>query len=326
MLEELRRIAFRFQIDPQQTAGHTARLSSVITVLNNINTSFLNFIEIEFLKNDKFRAAYEKSPKVLEGLKKELELLVVDLKFSSFEAAVASNIVEPPSLFTTDIDDWKRNAFSDYKKNILFGNFEEPQYMTRIIEKYTPDERSRIYKPLFTASASDRPFKLFLIDPKGKKLNLRQPDKSFTDRYFPKKEKVKKEKTVYRFAKIYAKIGGKDASADLSKKDIKKVLLIEEMEHGTYPFNPDIIKYDEKLYVLHEKLDCEVNFENQAYVISFQPLNLCVWGTTREEAEAAFSFSFHALYQNFALESDHALSEEAIVLKNKLLTIVKAIK
>lgn len=326
MLEELRRIAFRFQIDPQQTAGHTARLSSVITVLNNFNTSFLNFIEIEFLKNDKFRAAYEKSPKVLDGLKKELELLVVDLKFSSFEAAVASNIVEPPSLFTTDIDDWKRNAFTEFKKNILFGNFEEPQYINQAISKYSPEERNRIYKPLFTASSSDRPFKLFLIDAKGKKLNLRQPDKSFTDLYFPKKEKVKKEKTVYRFAKIYAKIGGKDASADLSKKDIKKVLLIEEMEHGTYPYSPDIIKYDEKLYVLHDKLSCDVNFENQAYVITFPPLDICVWGTAREEAEAAFNFTFHALYQNFGLEQDEALSDEAIVLKNKLLTIVKAIK
>ncbi|GLU50747.1 hypothetical protein Dfri01_02080 [Dyadobacter frigoris] len=326
MLEELRRIAFRFQIDPQQTAGHTARLSSVITVLNNFNTSFLNFIEIEFLKNDKFRAAYEKSPKVLDGLKKELELLVVDLKFSSFEAAVASNIVEPPSLFTTDIDDWKRNAFSEYKKNILFGNFEEPQYMNQAISKYSPEERNRIYKPLFTASSSDRPFKLFLIDAKGKKLNLRQPDKSFTDLYFPKKEKVKKEKTVYRFAKIYAKIGGNDASADLSKKDIKKVLLIEEMEHGTYPYSPEIIKYDEKLYVLHDKLNCDVNFENQAYVIAFQPLDICVWGATREEAEAAFNFTFHALYQNFGIEADEVLSDEAIILKNKLLTIVKAIK
>jgi hypothetical protein len=326
MLEELRRIAFRFQIDPQQTAGHSARLSSVITVLNNLNTSFLNFIEIEFLKNDKFRAAYEKSPKVLDGLKKELELLVVDLKFSSFEAAVASSIVEPPSLFTTDIDEWKRNAFSEYKKNILFGNFEEPKYMNEAIEKYTPEERTRIYKPLFTASASDRPFKLFLIDTRGKKLNLRQPDKCFTDLYFPKKPAVKKEKTVYRFAKIYAKIGGKDASADLGKKDIKKVLLIEEMEHGTYPYHPDIVKHDEKLYVLHEKLACEVNFENQAYLIAFPPLDLCVWGATREEAEAAFNFSFHALYQNFALERDDSLSKEAIVMKNKLLTIVKAIK
>jgi hypothetical protein len=326
MLEELRRIAFRFQIDPQQTAGHSARLSSVITVLNNFNTSFLNFIEIEFLKNDKFRAVYEKSPKVLDGIKKELELLIVDLKFSSFEAAVASSIVEPPSLFTTDIDEWKRHAFSEYKKNILFGNFEEPKYMNQAIDKYTPEERNRIYKPLFTASASERPFRLFLLDAKGKKLNLRQPDKCFTDLYFPKKEKAKKEKTVYRFAKIYAKIGGKDASADLSKKDIKKVLLIEEMEHGTYPYNPDIIKYEEKLYVLHEKLDCKVIFENQVYLMTFQPLQICAWGSTREEAEAAFNFSFHALYQNFAMESDDALSKEAIALKNKLLTRVKAIK
>lgn len=326
MLEELRRIAFRFQIDPQQTAGHSARLSSVITVLNNFNTSFLNFIEIEFLKNDKFRAVYEKSPKVLDGIKKELELLIVDLKFSSFEAAVASSIVEPPSLFTTDIDEWKRHAFSEYKKNILFGNFEEPKYMNQVIDKYTPEERNRIYKPLFTAAASERPFRLFLLDAKGKKLNLRQPDKCFTDLYFPKKEKVRKEKTVYRFAKIYAKIGGKDASTDLSKKDIKKVLLIEEMEHGTYPYNPDIIKYEEKLYVLHEKLDCKVIFENQVYFMTFKPLQISAWGATREEAEAAFNFSFHALYQNFALESDDALSQEAISLKNKLLTSVKAIK
>ena len=73
MLDELRDIAFRFQIDPNKTVGHAARISSVISVLSNINQSFQNFLEVEFFKNEEFVKAFEQNSKVLESLKEDLE-------------------------------------------------------------------------------------------------------------------------------------------------------------------------------------------------------------------------------------------------------------
>ena len=54
MLDKLRDIAIRFQIDPELTVGHAAKVTTVIKVLTEMNKSFSNFLEVEFLKNDEF--------------------------------------------------------------------------------------------------------------------------------------------------------------------------------------------------------------------------------------------------------------------------------
>jgi hypothetical protein len=93
----------------------------------------------------------------------------------------------------------------------------------------------------------------------------------------------------------------------------------------TYPFHPNIIQFDNLIYVLRQKLNCEVSYENNHYFIENEFLELSVWGDTRDAAEQAFAFSFHALYTNFAQENDSKLSKTAKVLKNNLLKIVKDI-
>ncbi len=58
------------------------------------------------------------------------------------------------------------------------------------------------------------------------------------------------------------------------------------------------------------------------YILKNDLLDICVWGDTREDVESAFTFSFHALYENFALENDDKLSSESKKLKNNLLKFV----
>jgi hypothetical protein len=93
----------------------------------------------------------------------------------------------------------------------------------------------------------------------------------------------------------------------------------------TYPFHPNIIPFDNMIYVLHGRLNCEVSYESGHYFIENEFLDIEVWGETREAAENAFAFSFHALYTNFAKEADAKLSKTAKILKTNLLKIVKAI-
>jgi hypothetical protein len=106
--------------------------------------------------------------------------------------------------------------------------------------------------------------------------------------------------------------------------EMNKDNFVYEHEHNTYPYKPDVIKFDKNIYDLSEKLDCKVIFEDNNYIISNDKFDLCVWGETREEAEQAFNFAFSALFQNFAKEYDENLSLEAKKIKNRLLKIVKA--
>jgi hypothetical protein len=99
----------------------------------------------------------------------------------------------------------------------------------------------------------------------------------------------------------------------------------KELEHDTYPFKPESIKYQNFKFDLSKNLDCIVEFEDDNYIIKNEELDIIVWGATREEVEDAFNFSFYSLYINYYLEDNSKLSDEAIFLKSRLHTIIKLV-
>lgn len=326
MLEELRNIAIRFQIDPIETVGHAAKLESVIKVLTNIGISFNNFLEIEFQKTPKFKQILSEKPEVLKLLKDDLNLLIVDLKFSSFEAALAPNFISNDLLiFENEITNWKQTAYSNYKNNVIYGNFEDSKYLNEVQTKYSEIERQKIYQPLFNSLGSN---KEYFVNLKGEKNNIlkkfKQPEKEFVKKYYYQSQKIEKAQKEYGTYNIYVKAIKQNGEIDVRKNDIKKLLYIEEIEHDTYPYHPKLIKFDDKIYSLNQKLECLVEYHEDVYLIHNELLEITAWGDTREEAEEAFNFSFHSTYLNYANELNSNLSKEAIEIKKKISSLVEA--
>ncbi len=129
----------------------------------------------------------------------------------------------------------------------------------------------------------------------------------------------------YRTVQFFAQVRKGEQGFVLAKKNIKQVYYFEELEHETYPYKPISIAFENTVYILNKRLDCQVEFEDDMYVIQNSEFDITVWGETREEAEYSVGFTFHSLYQNFALENDDKLSEEAKLLKNNLLKVVKSV-
>lgn len=323
-IESLQDIAFRFQIDPTATIGHAARVSSVITVLSAINQSYINFLEVEFFKNQEFAKVYATNPKVLDSLKADLELLLVDLKFGSFEAAAAPNVLET-TLFNESVNSWKRKTFTDYKEDILYADYYDIKYLRRTIDRFTDEERSKIFKPLFAAVSPDRPYRLNILDKQGKTRKILSQPKNWIDFYVPKQERNAQIEDEFHTVSFVAQVRKNDdiEGYNLSKRNIKQVLFAERLEYETYPYKPKVLQFEDVIYVLSEPLVCEVSYEDESYIIRNERLDLTVWGDSREEAETAFSFAFHSLYQNFAEEADGQLSDDAKSLKSDLSSLVK---
>jgi len=326
MLEELKDIAIRFQIDPVDTIGHAAKLESVIKVLNNISISFNNYIEIEFQKIPKFKKIHSEKPEVFKVIKDDLNLLIVDLKFSSFEAALAPNLMNNDlQLFENEIIEWKEGTYTNYRNQVICGNFDDPNYLKRIQSKYTQLERQKIYQPLFTSLGVNKDYNVNLKGSKNDILKrFTQPDKEFVKKYYYKHDKVPQAEKEYVTYNIYAKAVKQNGQTDVKKTDIKKLLYIEQIDHDTYPYNPRLIKFDDKIYSLKQKLECKVEFHEEVYVINNDFLEITAWGDTREEAEDAFNFSFHSTYINYANELNSNLSKEAIEIKQKISSLVEA--
>ena len=322
-LQQLKQIALNFKIEPLNTVGHAAKVTTIIKVLTNINTSFKRFLEIEFHKNEDFHGAYLKNQKTFTTLLADLELLAVDLKFGSCEIAIAPNIVDNEvTLFKNEVKDWKEESFTSYKE-ILSGNFEDHGYITTIQKKYSDRERNHIYKSIFDTIGNKNEYKLHLLDTESKKIKktFHKPKSTLISFYLPKlkkEEKIPTEKLVLGYFKL------KDDGNEIkfSKRNIREVMYFTELEHETYPYTPSKIVFENTEYLLNEPLQCEVTYEDDSYIISSKELDLTAWGDTREEAEEAFQFSFYSLVQNFYDELDSKLSAKAKQLKHKLRLLI----
>lgn len=326
LLHKLKKIAIRFHIDPKNTVGHAARVDTIIRVLSDINKSYKKFLEVEFNKNEDFVKLYENNNKILSTFLDELDLLAVDLNFNSFDISVAPNIIDQQSsLFKDDVLAWKEDSFKSYK-NLITGDFSNPQYMKEISDKYSDVERRQIYKPLFSSIGTSSQYTINIKDNTGKVVRtLAKPTNERIKFYLPKVETSKKvptEKTVLAYIKMKDK--GEDGF-DIKKGNIKEVLHVEELEHDTYPFSPDYLEFDGTAFILDRELSCNVSYEEDNYILRNEEFDLTVWGESREEIEDAFSFSFYSLYLNFYHESDDKLSKKAQILKQKLETIIKEV-
>ncbi|MBI5324841.1 MAG: hypothetical protein HZB41_06155 [Ignavibacteriae bacterium] len=324
MNDNLLDIAMRFQIKPIKSFNGAINILDVISVLTNINKSYKNFIEIEFLKTKKFRIIYQQNDSIIKKLINELELFIVDLKYSSFEAALVPNFSNgQDTLFQFDLEEWKKEKYLSFKDDIYYGEFNNIDYINHLKKKYNKIERKRIFEPLFSTVHESKNYDLNIKIENGKiEKRLVLPLEEKIHFYIPKKEKP--EKKNYATIQAFMKIEKEGNLLDIKTQKIKKIFYVEELKYDTYPFKPDIIKYNDNIFNLIEKLECQVEFIEDNYIITNDKLDITVWGSTREEAENAFAFMFYSIYQNFAKEDDKKLSDNAIKLKQQLLKLVKA--
>ena len=323
MIEQLKDIAFRIYINPLNTVEHAAKLDTVIKVLSDIRESYNNYLEIEFLRNENFKKIYDEDKKVLERIKANLGLLVVDLKYSSFEAALAPNFKDfNLSLFDDEVNNWKQDVYCGYKDNIISGDYDNEKYLQQIAKKYNEKERSKIFKPLFNSFSDGKEYEVILKDKNNNQIKILQQSEKSKLFYVSKPEKSKSQDTDYNIVQLFAKVRKDDKNY---KVNLRNILYSEKLEHDTYPFKPDLIKYQNKIFVLNKNLDCVVEFEEGNYFIKNNELDIIVWGETRKEVEEAFSFSFYSIYLNYYDEEDTKLSDESILFKKELRKLIKKV-
>jgi hypothetical protein len=326
LIKKLLNYSINIQIKPEKNFSDLASLKTVISVLSNLRNSFRNFLKIEFIKQEKFRSIHDKDEEKLDKLIKEMELLIVDSKIGSYQTSIAPNLEDINySLFDNDLLDWKKDKYNTYRNKIIFADFNDDHFIEEISKKYTPHERKNIFNPIFNAIADGKDYKINLLDSDREKIvrTLQPLSENIILQITPHIEKAQELKEKNYIA--YLRLSTKGDKVELKKTNIKKIYDIEELMHDTFPLKTDTIKHEQSVFVLKEKITCEVIFSDNLYYIKFEPLEIDVWGQTREEAQEAFNFTFHSLYENFVLEKDKNLSPKAQSLKLKIMDMIKTI-
>lgn len=322
LLNELREIALRIQIDPKESIGHAAKLDSILKVLSQIKKSYENFLEIELTKNEEFNRISKNSSSILEFLLQELELIAVDVDFGSFEIALAPDVVQKGKILFSDFAmELKESSFKSYKE-LINGDFRDLKYMSAIGNKYTEEERRKIYKPIFNLTSPD--YKVNIKDRDGKVARtIVRPSKEKQRFYLPRVPRELVEDDTSKTVLAYVDVNKEGEEIKLSTRNIKKIHYVEELEHDTYPFTPIEIVFEDFIVEFHERLKCEVTYEDDLYFVANEDLGITAWGESRELAEEAFRFNVYSIYKNFYSEAEENLSNDAIELKELLFRITK---
>lgn len=157
--------AIRIRLESLDPESSSVTFETLIKVFNKIKRSFLNFVEIEFLRNTNFKTIYQNKPRVLENFKKDFELTVQNIDIDRLTAAIAPDIAEyNETLFPHEILLWKWEKFNSFKEDVIYGDYHNPVFIKLIAEKYNQEERVKIFKPIFDAISYDKEYKVIFID------------------------------------------------------------------------------------------------------------------------------------------------------------------
>lgn len=324
-LDAQRATALKLHIEPVEAGQQAALASSIAKVLSDLVASYESFLLAEFLLVPAFKAAYEANNQVFDTIKQNMALRAVDLSFASCDVMLAPTLSEEtPELFDNQVKNWEREVFPVYRDEIVDTDLNDTQVLGRVIERYTPEQRAGIFRPLMSMIGDGSKYKLSAGRGAVAERRLRKPNKELIKVYVPKVvaevPAPPADKNIVAYMQVRTKGNG---IPDLSRKGIKQVFYTEEVENGLYPFKPDTLRFNGYTFILNKKLNTSISYNDGLFYLENEELDIMVWGKSREEAEEAFAFSFYSLYINYAMEDDENLSPEAIDLKQTLTSLIQ---
>lgn len=296
-LNELRDIAFEITIDPNNPL-HAASAEDVVKVLSAYINSYKSYLTVKIQSENK-------SQEEVAEIIRDTKLMVVDTDFNSFHSSLAPYNPNNPSTMT---------VFNNYKSEILEADMDNYGDLKRLRDDYTKEQLHAIYNPIFAVTSRNYSLKIKTNKTGERKVN--KPRKEFETYFKPTKTKIIKESEDKLFQVVVQ-------AADINSFSKKDIIYSSILEHETYPLSLDRIKSNEKTIYLHDTINCMVEYSDDLYFITYKDLNIEVWGETREDAEQAFKFTFYSLVVNYAEEDDSNLTNDAILLKNKLITMIR---
>lgn len=327
-LDELRKLALYFKLEVGPKYGGAIDVDSLTKVLKGLNASFQSYFDAELrnLYTGKGKKITAQVDKEIRALKEEAKLLVVDLKFASFEAAISPDSITTSAYAHIENPlQTKKKIFQTYENDIFYSNLNDARAVEKLERKFSREERSAIFKPLEETIFHPTRYS-FKFGKSFKDLHrtFKPLKPEFEKKLIPSLPKQQQQEAFY---KIYVVNEGE---MDLfgPKPKIKKIMATEKLERPVYPLQLASIKDDGTEVIFKQPITAEVTYDEQEdlFYISYAALDIMVWDKERSEADAAFQFTLLALIQNYYNEEDANLTKKAREIKRRLSELIEKIK
>jgi hypothetical protein len=314
-LEQLREKAVFFKLTSKPKYGGAVSVEDVIKVLTSLTDSYLSFIDAEYSKVS-VEQDRKKLKQIKNGLLDENSLIIVDLKFESYGMSVTPNLITYNHTIPQikNQREWKKEAFENYKSIVLNSDFNDQSYLKEVSEKFTPAERSKIFKPIIDGIINnERATTSFGIGIKPELKALSRPKQQSYSVLVPEPEKMKMIEEEVKTSLAMVEIKG--------QKTRPKVLeLFEKIKNPIFSFNR--IVFGEKDYELRFPIYCELIHEENGYVLQNNELGIYVLGENIEEAQKSFFEEFDYIYERYNELSEEQLTADVLSIKKFLNLIV----
>lgn len=186
-LASLRKKAFYLKFSPQnQKYADTIGLNELASdLLSNISSSFKSFLKADFFEQFKeIKNDNTKLKSIFNKILPNLDLRMVDLKYGSFEVGLAVDKLMKGEIDDKEIKKWAVNVGYKYKDRVLDEDYSKDS-INRILENYAPEDRKKIYNPIFKITENPN-YNLQVKNSKKENYNtIKIKDKSIIERIAP---------------------------------------------------------------------------------------------------------------------------------------------
>lgn len=324
-IEPLKENAIFIRIDTINSGGGI-NVRSLLDSLKEINNSFEQYSEILFLRSLEKEGVSIDFKSAIKNLKKDNSLMIVDLDFASFGAALSPNyMTSNMEIQDFKLTTWKKDNFNEFKEDFFNDSFSNQDHISSLEDKFSDKERSKIFKPLMKIVNNDKVrlnYGMSMVDCEKSFRGLTKESKSVL---VPNLRVVHKEseKENNHVIQIFANVTGDPDLFGKKKIIVNEVYSTKVLEHETYPIITDLINYDNDSFQLHEPIEVIVSYEDDVYLAECNELDIVVYSEYRDTLDEEFFESFTDTYNIIALQEDSELSEGAIKVKGKMLGLVK---
>jgi hypothetical protein len=312
-LENLRAIAFTLHIKPKNRADQAVAVGLLAEMLLLLQESYTQFLTVTNNKRKGVINTQVIKPEVTS------DLMMVDVNFQGFKASIAPDYVGTKAKGASSMDfplPVLKELFTAFVQEILTVDYTHASTVVELAERFTTEERKRIFGPLFKTLQKSDGYEILVNAPESEKtFALTRIPLSAVQELTPSKEKPK----VIRPKKVRLPVAPPPAAPQQEEEEVMEALApayaMVLLTKITVAGEPPI--------VLKRPLEVRVDVEDGIYLMAYPDLEIEVSGASQEEAEKAFHFAFYSLYEHTGMEYDENLTDSAKQIKKGILSLIK---
>jgi hypothetical protein len=286
--QTLKEKAFYTNLRPSDREhGTSPKVPQMVDYLSKIDISWNGYAQVNYEKRfaNNYSSDRELSKQLLL-IKKHAGLRGVDFGPGSFGVALAPDLIDSTDEISQDVTNWLKTLPALFQEEVIDMDFDNPESMSMLSEKYTPEQLSRFLNPFlqivenksYQIARADKDFKPIAEPIKVNKKVREEIVKSVKENLLPPLPAPEKELLTI----VVEKNKGQDIKKMTARQITSKILSSKSVDD--YTVEIDSIEWNGIKYQLKQPLELNATFSGQRHKLVESQTKTEAEGSTSEEA------------------------------------------